>query len=584
MLKVGDVLKGIRSIVKIAATKGGDPDLMKLATELPKDVRTVINAMPYLSPPSKSYACCSECYCIYPFDRNTGTTFPERCTYRATPDAKECNCPLRKGERERAHVEEPYMRKQKQEDETKKFLPEHEFLYQDFKHWLAWMFCRSDIAPHLDKFPLAGNHHSDATMKDIWDGSILRDLHGPSGDGHFMVQLPNERRLVFSFNFDNLNPGCTRPAGKVAKVGGMYMACLNLPRSIRFHPENIFFVGVVPGPSSPSEEQINPILSPLVDDLLVLWNEGIFLSRTPLHPQGVRVRCAMVPVVCDLPAAHQIAGASLHTSGKPCLQCNISSSDMQNLDYHTWPFYDGETLKTLGRQWRDAATKELQVELLKKHGVRWSEFFRLPYWDPSQHVVVDSMHAFYLGLFQRHCREVWGLDISAKDGAGLVFDPLAKPPSKEKMAIGRHLLRTGPKSALKALGLSVLSQLCREVGLPHNTKLTIDVLSTSLRAYVRIFLIFRDQKLTDPQRIQMGWTDATERKCLLSPQSEAQRLYREGSREVMRFHMKLSVAVEICKGILKLPLEDLAETDLGTLVNWIQEDVRRLRSATHLYG
>ncbi|KAF9488326.1 hypothetical protein BDN71DRAFT_1403451, partial [Pleurotus eryngii] len=190
------------------------------------------------------------------------------------------------------------------------------------------------------------------------------------------------------------------------------MACLNLPHSIRFHPENIFFVGVVPGPSSPSEEEINHILSPLIDDLLVLWNEGIFLSRTSWHPQGILVRCAMVPVVCDLPTAHQIARATLHTSGKPCLQCDISSRDMHNMDYKNWPIYDGKTLKTLGRQWRDAATKGLQVKLFKKHSVRWSEFFRLPYWDPSQHVVVDSMHAFYLGLFQRHCREVWGLDIS----------------------------------------------------------------------------------------------------------------------------------------------------------------------------
>lgn len=80
----------------------------------------------------------------------------------------------------------------------------------------------------------------------------------------------------------------------------------------------------------------------------------------------------------------------------------------------------------------------------------------------------------------------------------------------------------------------------------------------------------------------MGWTDATEKKCLLSLQSEAQRLYREGSRDVMRFHMKLDVAVEICKSILKLPLEDLAEPDLGTLVNWIQEDVRRHRDANDL--
>lgn len=353
------------------------------------------------------------------------------------------------------------------------------------------------------------------------------------------------------------------------------MACLNLPRSIRFHPENIFFVGVVPGPGSPSEGEINHILSPLVEDLLVLWNEGIFLSRTPLHPQGVRIRCAMVPVVCDLPAAHQIVGASAHSSGKPCLQCDIDLDDMHNLDYKNWPIYDGETMKTLGRQWRDAETKELQDKLFAMHHVRWSEFFRLPYWDPSQHVVVDSMHAFYLGLFQRHCRKVWGLDITAKDGLGLVFNPLSNPPSKGKMALGRHLLRTGSKTSLKKVGLAVLSQLCREVGLPHNPQLTVDVLCDSLLAYVRTQICpFKKYMLTLRQRIQVGWFDVKGKKCLLSPQSEAHRLYKEASREIMRFHLKPDVAVEICKNILKLPFENVVNADLGTLVNWIQEDVR----------
>ncbi|KAF9492172.1 hypothetical protein BDN71DRAFT_1397084 [Pleurotus eryngii] len=125
----------------------------------------------------------------------------------------------------------------------------------------------------------------------------------------------------------------------------------NLPWSIRFHPENIFFVGVVPSPSSPSEGEINHVLSLLVEDLLILWNEGIFLS--------IHIHCAMVPVVCDLPAAHQIGGASVYSSGKPCLQCDIKLDNMHNLDYKNWPIYNGKTMKKLGRQWQDAEMKEL---------------------------------------------------------------------------------------------------------------------------------------------------------------------------------------------------------------------------------
>lgn len=97
-------------------------------------------------------------------------------------------------------------------------------------------------------------------MKNIWDGSILHDFQWPDGDGRFVVKLPNERRLVFSFNFDSLNPYGNRVAGKAVKIGGMYMACLNLPRPLRFLVENVLLVGIVPGPGAPSNSEINHYL------------------------------------------------------------------------------------------------------------------------------------------------------------------------------------------------------------------------------------------------------------------------------------------------------------------------------------
>ncbi|TFK17271.1 hypothetical protein FA15DRAFT_546184, partial [Coprinopsis marcescibilis] len=48
---------------------------------------------------------------------------------------------------------------------------------------------------------------------------------------------------------------------------------------------------------------------------------------------------------------------------------------------------------------------------LDKHGVRWSEFLCLPYWDPSTFLVVDTMHNLFLGNIKRHCRnvDIWAM-------------------------------------------------------------------------------------------------------------------------------------------------------------------------------
>ena len=53
-------------------------------------------------------------------------------------------------------------------------------------------------------------------------------------------------------------------------VGVIYLVLLNLPRSLRFKKENIFIIGLIPGPSEPPHN-INSYLSPLVEDLLELW-------------------------------------------------------------------------------------------------------------------------------------------------------------------------------------------------------------------------------------------------------------------------------------------------------------------------
>ena len=55
--------------------------------------------------------------------------------------------------------------------------------------------------------------------------------------------------------------------------------------------------------------------------------------------------------------------------------------------------------------------------------------FDLPYFDPTMFTVVDSMHALDLGLFQNHCRELFGLDLDHTGGDG----SSSLPPTSRKV-------------------------------------------------------------------------------------------------------------------------------------------------------
>ncbi|KAE9385410.1 hypothetical protein BT96DRAFT_761161, partial [Gymnopus androsaceus JB14] len=65
--------------------------------------------------------------------------------------------------------------------------------------------------------------------------------------------------------------------------------------------------------------------------------------------------------------------------------------------------------REMAEAWLHADSEEEQNALFQRNGVRWSELLRLRYWDPVQNTIIDSMHGFYLRIFQRHCRDIWGM-------------------------------------------------------------------------------------------------------------------------------------------------------------------------------
>lgn len=435
-------------------------------------MRTVVNILD-IHPVSQRHVVCPTCRFLYHSkSEDTMEGIPETCTRMKFGDV--CGTTLLKTSKQRsskvpgAHS-----------------VPVSEFRYQPMKEYLARMHARPEIERHLHGNPLSGGQPgSSEEMWDIWNSSCLTDLKGPDNAPFVGTRASSEEgRLVFSLNMDGFNPRGNREAGKKVSIGGIYMICYNLPPSLRYKMENVYLVGVIPGPNAPSDHEINYFLEPLIDEMLELWKHGVFLSRTSLRPHGHRVRCAVGPLVCDLPAARQMAGFAHYRSKNFCSECTQTLDDINNLDYETWTTRTCRAHRAAAKAWRDAETQEERERLMGLHGVRWSELLRLPYWDPTTFTVIDPMHAFYLRLFQHHCRSVWGMDVNFEDGDGITFDTRSNAPTEVQMKRANHLLRHGTLEMLFKLPVNVLRQLCRESStLPFQRKKK--VLCEQLRVYV----------------------------------------------------------------------------------------------------
>lgn len=336
------------------------------------------------------------------------------------------------------------------------------FFYQNFRDWFARFICRPGIEDLVDRDVLADG--SLDFQNDIWDGHILRGLKDMDGKP-FVLKGGNKglstARYIFAFCWDGFNPLGNREAGKKVSSCAMYMICLNLPIEERYKRENIYLVAVIPGPNEPSREQINHFAAPIIDDFREFWSPGYFMESTPNHPVGRSAIGAIVPLVADLLAIRQMAGYASHSSTFICSFCWTTMDDMDDLDK---PLVKRcpEEHRRLATLWRDADDEEERASLFEKHGIRYSEFLRLPYWNPVEFLAIDSMHAFLLGNLKRHCRGIWGFDVSMLDDDGSNRSEPCPLPSKDSMAKGEDRLRRSSKKSLFDLNLPVLFHLCSQ--------------------------------------------------------------------------------------------------------------------------
>jgi len=297
-------------------------------------------------------------------------------------------------------------------------------------------------------------------MWDIKDGTRVKELGGPDGATFCDGLKRRELRLLWSLSIDWFNPRGNKAAGKSTSTGSIVMACLNLPPSLRYKPENLFLVGIIPGPREPSVEEVGHFIEPIVDMLDRSWRDGTKFNCTESSDCGRAERSMLVVIVTDLVASRKITGVASHSSKNFfCSLCSLAKPKINNFDRTTWPTKTRAMQKKAAEEWRDAITKKERKRLFAQTGVRWSPFWKLDYYDPTKMGAADTMHNLFLGLVQFHVREVLGIEeVQAKAEAG-------RPVTDKEINGAKHALATPNTKALDRVRIPVLRELCAQNGI-----------------------------------------------------------------------------------------------------------------------
>ncbi|KAH9928238.1 hypothetical protein B0H21DRAFT_712161 [Amylocystis lapponica] len=227
----------------------------------------------------------------------------------------------------------------------------------------------------------------DAELRSIQDGHLWKTLPGPDGVPFFDNRPdranPDELRIGVTLGFDG------------------------------YQSRNLILCGLTPGPKELNADELQHFMKAYVDDLLRLYNDGI-LVKTPLYPNGRRVRVILLAVCCDHPALCRIAGFGDHNTKEGfCPRCKIKHADLKTeagltIDVlSAFPLRDGEEHRHLAKEYLQQPDRELREAFFKEHAVRYYELSRLPYFDAVRMTIIDPMHNILLGIVKTQWLDGW---------------------------------------------------------------------------------------------------------------------------------------------------------------------------------
>lgn len=394
------------------------------AARVPHDLRTALSWFP-LDADFESIACCPNPECCKLHFPDNHNRLPERCD--AEFGAWKCNWTVTK----------KYVSRGQEH-----FRPIRSFHCQSVTSWVGKLLARPGMEEKMEEYvDDAVSLKERKVFGDIWHTTFLRTFEWAFGTQRgdkpgFASTQRGDLRLLFSLAIDWFTAHGGKQAGKKWSIGAIYLVCHNLPLDIRFRPENVCLIGIIPGRTKPLGYAINWFLRRLVDELVPFYEFGVWFTQTCRFPRGRTVWAALGPIVCDLDAARGVAGLGSIAHTLFCSLCRAKRDQMADFETqfelrcgtpenHFQPWVD------LMKLWDDATSSE-RIKIWKEHGIRWTEFARLRYWNPFQFLVIDPMHNLFLGLFRRHFRFIWRMDVDTSGwGDAVRLDPGQLAHAKE---------------------------------------------------------------------------------------------------------------------------------------------------------
>jgi hypothetical protein len=371
----GDFVMGLLNmLVYLALSFSGKPTALAelVLKEIPLSIHGTLSKLD-LESHTIIYAVCPACHCTYKpihSPREEFPRYPQHCTNIPHPEAEICG--------------EQLLRDSVDEDDIQNDKPIKPFVYHDFRDYLAGLLSRPDLEGMMDKSCDNLLHAKDKDppefVRDIWEGEFLRTFKGP-----LFVDGGDEGHFVFTLNIDFFNVEGMRICGTSTSCGLISLVYLNLALEIRYKPENMY-VCIIPGPKEPSLTELNHYMKPIVSHFVQGWTQGVNFSRTALCPHGRRARYAIAAAVMDLKAARQAAALAQANGHYHCSVCQCrGKATLGNTDWKNWRPRNHQELRQQAEKWRTASTIKEQEKTFNTYGTRYSELYRLSYWDPSSH-------------------------------------------------------------------------------------------------------------------------------------------------------------------------------------------------------
>ena len=372
------------------------PMLLEVANHLPSSLYKLQKYFGNSANKYTTYAVCPKCSALYD---------PEECIVktRGIEESKTCKhieFPEHPHRSRRSKCGTVLMKRVKVGTKFK-LVPRKLFVYRSIVDSLKEMSCRPGFLRLCEKW--RERRLPSGELGDIYDGQIWKDVQNVGGRPF----LSNPNNLCLGLNIDWFNPYSeTRYS-----AGAIYLTIFNLPRADRFKIENIILVGMIPGPNEPSN--INPYLSPLVDDLNSLYEGVSFKNRLSLL-SVTSIRAMLVAIMCDLPATRKVCGFANFNARKGCSKClkefptdDFSTKpDYSGFNLDSWIPRDANTHRSEAKKAKAATTATGRQLIEKSYGAKYSKLLDLKYLDVVRTHVVDPMHNIFLGL-AKHAFKMW---------------------------------------------------------------------------------------------------------------------------------------------------------------------------------